>query len=707
MRKVKRFLIVPMIMLMTISNAANEKIKSESSSLGPCGEIRSWLVLGPIPLPFSENLSSKESVGKGFDNDFLKVAGGEKNIKPVGGETLFLPSGKYKWMTLNSKFPKMNLFVFPDGKVGEKMICYCYTILNSSVEQNVLLSIGSDDSCKVYYNGELIHTFKGQRSVRIDSDIIPIHLKKGKNTLLVRVDNYVSTGGLAARLLTTEHLPVKYVNTVINKSETTEKFPLPASKTLKEYIAELPGKLLPAKNQHLFGGRITRTMSLLATGAITKRPVRIAFYGQSIVAQPWTEHVISELRRRFPKTEIIYFKPAIGGYTAPNLIKTLKHDIFRTSPDLLVFHVYGGERGEFERIIQNVRRETTADIMMFSHHLSKRDAGILKSPDKIDTEEYSDPIFNNIARVAQKYDCEFVNVRQEWKDYILKCRSDGKSDMKVEDFLVDAVHLNRTGRILMAAMVERHFRINTLYSSNWDKRVRCYFAPRFFDEGRKDEIIYHGTGWKVKRGLQKVYSSSKDDYATLKFKGNRVDLVLPSDSGSVELLIDGEKPSTLNLFHATRPRSPSKHSNVQRVICGDNMQEEAWTLTFTDFKMNEAADRVLSYKYKLEGSVTGSDGTGDNTGLFISNSGRIKIAPEDIILSVRYAKKFIKPGLQVKWVMVPDFYDVISPNPADMTKKYIVAVDGLENKEHTLTLRPVGDKPFAMYAIEVHCPPFP
>ena len=59
---------------------------------------------------------------------------------------------------------------------------------------------------------------------------------------------------------------------------------------------------------------IQRTMKALAEST-PERPaaVRIAFYGQSIVAQGWTDLVVSNLQSRFPSARLTVEKRAIGG----------------------------------------------------------------------------------------------------------------------------------------------------------------------------------------------------------------------------------------------------------------------------------------------------------------------------------------------------------------------------------------------------------
>jgi len=686
MKKPSAILIACAIMI-TFAHA--EQPKMRSFSLGPSGEIRSWLVLGIIPLPVPKELPSKQATGKKFDLDFLAPVGGESGVKPVGGDTVKLDSGSYAWKLAKSQKPFMPLFLDANHDYTEKAVCYLYCQIISPAKMDAFLLVGTDDATRIYLNGKVIHRYIGQRSAKVDNDKVALSLKKGPNALLVRIDNYYGSGGICARIVNTNERPLRNLTVSFparaNMAEIDGTKPLP----WKKIISQIP-PVPPAKNESLFGARITRTMALLASGHLTGRPVRIMFYGQSIVAQGWTEYIVDNLRNRFPNAEIVYKKPALGGYTVPALIKTVKHDIFRERPDLVVFHAYVGDDGTRERLIYNLRKETTADIMVFTHHIDKNDMnGYSKSREATSA---------NIRRIAQKYNCELAEVREEWKDYL-----NAHKEFIITDFLVDSVHLNRKGCILMAQLVERHFRVNTLFPSAWAKRVRRYSPLRALDDLKSDEINLIGDGWK--KHTHSVSSSSADDKLTLEFTGNRVDVILRRGRGSARILIDGKAPSKLNLVHATRPKSKGgKFATVMRVFEGPNMVEEDWTLTFTEITRDKSGKRIVDFRYKIEGSVTGPDGEGSKGAPFTSKSGRIRILPKDFTLAVRYADKHLKPGLQVKWKIVPDYLDVIQSPPGIQKAFYVTVADGLPNGKHELTITPTGNGSVGIAAIEIHNP---
>lgn len=82
----------------------------------------------------------------------------------------------------------------------EFAVAYGYTELESIHPRDAVLRCGSDDGIKIWLNGKLIHTHETRRAFVVDSDQIPIHLKAGRNTILVKVDNYENAWGFGVAI---------------------------------------------------------------------------------------------------------------------------------------------------------------------------------------------------------------------------------------------------------------------------------------------------------------------------------------------------------------------------------------------------------------------------------------------------------------------------------------------------------------------------
>jgi hypothetical protein len=215
-------------------------------------------------------------------------------------------------------------------------------------------------------------------------------------------------------------------------------------------------------------------------------------------------------------------------------------------------------------------------------------------------------------------------------------------------------------------------------------------------------MAFRGDGWTYERENYLAVSANPEDSVQLAFIGTRIDVVLAEDSGPAAVEIDGRNPSGMGLLQPTRFCSQNHFSTLQRVYWGDNIVPEIWTLTFTDILMNEEKTKVLDYSYRVEGSVTGSDGNGDAKSVFRSNSARMTIDPADIVLTYdQCSKQFIKPGLEIHWIVENAGCDRIAPGDS----RWQTAANGLPWGRHVVTLHPVaGQARLRLEAFEAHRP---
>jgi hypothetical protein len=679
--------------------------------LGQRGEVSQWLMLGYFPLAVQV-----PTYGSVLDADLLSGAGGEAKLQPVGGQKVTLAATKIVpkaaemiWQHAPMHAPlmggawndylRLHLFVGDKGQPLEYTGCYLYTELVSPAPFDGTFQVGSDDSVKMILNGKLLHRFAGQRSAGPGSDEVPVHLDKGVNRLMVRVDNYVGDGGLFCRLLDAHGTPADSVKSqIVVPPGTAEARTGPTDEESWEKVVSSIPALKPAEHEELFGGRLNHVMGLLESGAVTHRPVRIVFYGQSITAQEWTNMLVAHLRERYPRTQIIAENHSLGGWGIYLLVRAMKHDILRAKPDLICLHAYSGSPDEWERSIQTLRKETCADIMIRTAHI---DANSAQTMDTVVSDEAL-----MLRGLAQKYSVELVDARHEWIDFLQG------NKIAAKDLLIDQIHLNHKGCSLMAQLYERHLRFNPLYPSAWPNRVRYYSAMRPLSERRFDEITLEGNGWKNAGGIAQ-YTGGAGGKLKLKFKGNRVDLILASDLAGAAVLIDGKAPSQLNLYHGLRPFSRTGAmalpANIVQYFTGPNMQAETWELTYKDISPDGK-----KFRFSLRGSLTGEDGEGTNTEEFVSKSGRITIEPNDWLGAWQYPPPDLaKLSAPVAvWRIVPDFRDHVQswPLPNDWPKnqpyrQYVTVADGLPTGEHELTVIPDGKASFSIQGVDAYNPP--
>ena len=95
------------------------------------------------------------------------------------------------------------------GFRGDRVTNYFLVFVESSAEQKATLLVGSDDANKVWVNGKHVHTFRGSRAVGFAQDKIDIQLKTGRNSIVIKVENYNGPGGVSLAIRSTSFLQLR------------------------------------------------------------------------------------------------------------------------------------------------------------------------------------------------------------------------------------------------------------------------------------------------------------------------------------------------------------------------------------------------------------------------------------------------------------------------------------------------------------------
>jgi hypothetical protein len=422
----------------------------------------------------------------------------------------------------------------------------------------------------------------------------------------------------------------------------------------------------PVKDASVLGVGIQRTMTLLATSTPAHRnKVRILFYGQSITEQDWWKRVADDLRRRFPNADLEIENLAIGGFSSQALIRPAEHDLYPFYPDLLIFQVYGANN-TYEDIIRNVRTRTTAEVLMQKDHVT---AWPQEKPDeKADKALWWDHMMNHVflPEIALKYGCALVDVRTPWLEYLRT------HQLEPKNLLNDTVHLNDHGNYLLAELVKRYL----------------VYRPDLPNDGWRDMVRTLEVGKDV---------AWKGGRLVIEFEGNRVDAIVAKavSKKTAQVRIDGRKPSEFpECYRITRPTpGPWSPLFVSRVDHEKPLVLEDWTLKVTSVKPDGKA-----FTFDVRGSVTGEDGRGDSTQLFVSQSGRVKIAPD-----AWFVPDKVPAGYECRWQVLPMFVDTYeAPEVKDPSRETVVTlIQGVSNAKHTLEI--IGEVPIR--AIRVYRPP--
>src|ERR1035438_171667 len=151
--------------------------------------IRHWLVLGDIPF-----------AAGGFEQDWLTEHGGEAAIKPAEKMTHRLPGGStVVWRDVTSWGDATDLA--NGAGLKRDMLAYAYATVSRRAAGKALLSIGSDESIRVWLNGALVLDRHTRRPLTFDDDQVEVDRKAGDNALLVKVEQRTGPWVFAARVL--------------------------------------------------------------------------------------------------------------------------------------------------------------------------------------------------------------------------------------------------------------------------------------------------------------------------------------------------------------------------------------------------------------------------------------------------------------------------------------------------------------------------
>tara|TARA_R110002050_G_C8895265_1_gene509726 strand:+ start:192 stop:1643 length:1452 start_codon:yes stop_codon:yes gene_type:complete len=439
-------------------------------------------------------------------------------------------------------------------------------------------------------------------------------------------------------------------------------------KTLKDY------KIPEFENKEYFGTKIPRTMSLLENSTKhISQDLKIQFYGQSIIGGLDQNLIINKLKEKYPTVKFNVIKNPIGGFTAPSLARVAIHDLYHEYADLIIFHVYGGDKsGDLENIFMNIKQKTTAEVIVFNHHIAY--AGEDKEAQKKRTlsDFYGS---KSIELLANKYNFEFVDVRKAWENFISL-----NSEINIKSLLKDGVHPNKLGNELLAYCILQHFKYNPYIQ---------FINSSIYDIQFKDTVNnqLNGLRYKGDYKLSNYLELIKDSELSFNFIGNKIDIIPSSENkdSQIEILINGIKPSEINsLYYITRPTSNYKMwwPAIKRVSLSKSKAPVIQKYTLEIFNIDRESK---TFSFKLYGNKSGFDGEGNNKENFLSNSKLISINKNDftIFQSERVSKKETPENFKVTF----EIKSLAKDNISISNSNQITLFKGIENELNNVTIK--------------------
>ena len=186
------------ILGLSISSAS----AADTASLDPAGYIRDWVMLAPIALPEGAPIG---------DLLLREQVRNEAALKPKEGDTIKINNKELVWknVTTEKNFFDFNAIL---KSLNDQSAGYMVTYLECEQDiPEVMMTVGSNDQARIYFNGVDIYAFTDARTLELDGDKGRVTLKKGVNVIVFKVLNQQNSWQGAMRLTDKSGAPLKGV----------------------------------------------------------------------------------------------------------------------------------------------------------------------------------------------------------------------------------------------------------------------------------------------------------------------------------------------------------------------------------------------------------------------------------------------------------------------------------------------------------------
>ena len=180
----KFFLYLCVLTLFFTGNTSAQKVTPQPIAAGKW--LQTWLLCGPFSLEKPKDAFQQWDHLVGFNNDFLVKIGGEKNPQIKAGDAIKLANGTAKWQlhTTSDSIVDLNTTISREDNI----CAYAYTEVQAPEAGIWFVALGTNDGGRLWVNGVEVWDAPGARGLTVDDDVIPVTLKKGTNTLLLKVE---------------------------------------------------------------------------------------------------------------------------------------------------------------------------------------------------------------------------------------------------------------------------------------------------------------------------------------------------------------------------------------------------------------------------------------------------------------------------------------------------------------------------------------
>lgn len=121
--------------------------------------------------------------------------------------------GKVHWQKWHWRLPRKGdgaVLIDLRDEISEEsyVLAYAVTDVWSERETDALFSLGTDDGCAVWLNGQKVHESRQPRAANAGEDKVRVHLQKGRNRILLKVTQLGGGWGFYFEITDAEGRPI-------------------------------------------------------------------------------------------------------------------------------------------------------------------------------------------------------------------------------------------------------------------------------------------------------------------------------------------------------------------------------------------------------------------------------------------------------------------------------------------------------------------
>ena len=271
--------------------------------------------------------------------------------------------------------------------------------------------------------------------------------------------------------------------------------------------------------------------------------------------------LIWAIRQRFPNAPEIIYKRHTGSGTPWEFDwGWVRQFVDAEQPDLIITYTHGSTDG-LEGLLTEIRRRTTADVIIPSIHFNGNAAGWFDKGPRIADVTVPKTIFDPkrsptpkemeegcaradlIRAICRKHQAEFVENRRELAEYHVR------TGVQPETLLGDPYHQNLHGRMLVWESIARHLAKPDHFNYDPESRERrIVVAPP--SNSATEQVSLSGD-WTTTDN--QIHTCKTNARLKVHFTGNRIDVLgqKTPEGGTLKVLVDGQPADLAPVFYTT------------------------------------------------------------------------------------------------------------------------------------------------------------